>query len=128
VRFGLRSLLALLLSSCLICPACTTTSQVSLSPPPAATQLALEPGRKAVILLRSGEMVTGTIVAVDDYSVTVRSKSDVIRGFAFTDIDSLRTSRFSAGRTAAAVGGGLLAAGAALVTHWYLRAKNEGDE
>jgi hypothetical protein len=116
VRLGSTSLGVALLSSCLICPACTTTSQVSLRPSPSASQLALEPGRKALIHLRSGAELRGTIVEADDNSLTLLSKSGSIKGIAFEDMESLKTSRLSMKRTAAAIGGGLLGAFGA----WYL--------
>jgi hypothetical protein len=105
-----------LLSVCLMCPACTTTSQVSLRPSPLGSQVALEPGRKVVIALRNGAEVKGTIVAADETSLTLRTKSDSIRAISFADMESMETSRFLPGRTAAVIGGALLVAFGA----WYV--------
>ena len=99
-----------LLGMCVTFPACTTTRHVSLNAPPSATQPALEPGRKAVILLRSGVELRGTIVAADENGLTLRSRSASIRGVSYGDMESLQTSRISTGRTAAAIGGGLVGA------------------
>ena len=48
--------------------------------------------------------MAGTIVALDEASVTVRTKSGSIRGVAYEDIESLRTSTFLLGRTMAVIG------------------------
>jgi hypothetical protein len=110
MRSRLSALIVALLSICLICPACTTTSQVSLRPSTSGSQVALEPGRKALIRLRSGDEVKGTVVATDETSLTLRTKSDSIRAISFADMESLEASRFLPGRTAAVIGGALLVA------------------
>jgi hypothetical protein len=115
-----------LLSICLMCPACTTTSHVSLRPSLSGSRAALEPGRKVLILLRSGAEVRGTIVAADETSLTLRSTSDAIKGIAFADMESLETSRLSPARTAAVIGGALLVAfGAWYVTMVRIHADDE---
>jgi hypothetical protein len=124
--FNLRSLTVAVLINCLLCTACTTTRQVALSPAPSSSQLAREPGRKAVIELRNGERLSGTIVGVDDNGLTLRTPSGSIRGVAFEDMQSMQTSRFSWGRTAAAVGGAILIAGAAFIA--ALHRQNLRDE
>lgn len=97
-----------LLSTCLVCTACTTTRQVPLAPAPSLTQPSLKVGNKAFIVLRSGAKASGTIVAVDANGLTLRDKSDSVRGITFEDMESLRTARISRGRTAAAIVGGVL--------------------
>lgn len=112
---SLRSMTVAMVVTCLFCAACTTTRQVPLVPTPSSSQVSREPGRKAVIELRSGEHLSGTIVAVDDNGLTVRTPSGAIRGIAFQDMESMHTSRISWGRTAAAVSGAVLVAGAAFI-------------
>jgi hypothetical protein len=128
VRLGWHSLPVTLLSVFLTCSACTSSRQVSLSPAPSSTQLALEAGRGADILLRGGEKVSGEIVAVDDNSLTLRSKSGSIRGLAFEDMESLSTSRLSQGRTIAAVIGGVLAATVAIIVYRCKKAMCDSTE
>lgn len=120
---GWRTLAVALLVSILLCSSCATTNQVSLIPTPAPAQLTLEAGRKAVILLRSGEEIIGTIVEADDRSLTVRTKSGSIRGVAYEEMESLQTSRNLPGRTAAVIGGGILAGGAAYLAVILIKAK-----
>jgi len=110
VKYGVVVLLSIVVA----CPACTTMSQVSLNPPSSAAQRELVAGRSAVIHLRSGDDIAGTIVMRDDKSLTVRSRSGVVRGIALEDIESVRTSRFSWGRTAAIIGAVVVGAAGAL--------------
>ncbi len=70
--------------------------------------------RKALIHLRGGEDIAGTIVMMDDTSVTVQSRSAAVRDIALEDIETLRTSQFSWGRTAAVIGAVLIGAVGAL--------------
>jgi hypothetical protein len=112
---NLQSLTVAILVSCLLCTGCTTTKQVPLSPMPSSSQWSREPGRKAIVELRNGERLSGTIVAVDDNGLTLRTPSGSIRGIAFQDMASLQTRRLSWGRTAAAVGGAILVLGAAFI-------------
>lgn len=89
--------------------------QVPLKPEPSTTLPALDPGRGVVILLRSGEKVSGTVVTTDEHSLTLRSKPGAIRGLAYQDMESLHISRISVGRTAAVIGGAVVVLGAAVV-------------
>jgi len=123
VRF--QSVVAVLLSICLACPACTTTRQVPLGTPSPVAQRELVAGRKAVIRLRNGDQVAGTVVSADDTSVTVRSGSGAIRGIAYEDIEALRTSRVALGRTAALIGGVLVGAFGVFVLALLHSEKNE---
>ena len=110
VRTQCKPVVVALLSACLACPACTTTRQVLLGPQSSAAQRGQVVDRKVVVRLRSGDEIAGTLVAVDEASVTVRSTSGAIRGIASEDIEYLRTSNFSLGRTAAVIGGVLVGA------------------
>ena len=127
VRNEWRHLIVGMLSVCIACSACTTTRQVDVLPSLRIDQLGLEAGRKVAIVLRSGENVSGTIVAADSNSLTVRSNSGSIRGIAIEDIVSLHTSRISPGRTALAIGGAVLAAGAAVFTVLVIRAQRDSQ-
>jgi hypothetical protein len=123
---NLRSLTVAMLVSCLLCTGCTTTRRVPLSPTPSSSQLSRVPGRKAVIELRNGERLSGTIVGVDEKGLTLRTPSGSIRGVAFEDMQSMQIRRFSWGRTAATVGGAILVVGAAFIA--VLRRENLRDE
>lgn len=107
-----RSPIVALLVACQLCTACTTTRQVPLLPKPALADSSLETGRKVVIELRGGERIVGTLAGLDDNGLTVRAASGAVRSVAYEDMASVQTTSISWGRTAAAVGGAVLAVGA----------------
>jgi hypothetical protein len=124
-RFKAQQLTVAVLVTCLLCTACTTTRSVTVSSTPSASKLSSESGGKAVIVLRNGEQLAGTIVGADEKSLTVRTASGSLRSVAFEDLQSMQTRRMSGGRTAAAIGAAILLVGGAFIAALHHQALHD---